>query len=151
MFPQEQASVGPTQPLVPESLQEGAGGARANGTVAAVRRYVRNSPLLPYASSILHYLRPIHISETPHMEPHELEVFKELLQGTRVYLEYGGGGSTILAADHVAEIVSVDSDRRYISAIKKKIETIKSSNASDSWRYWAHRNLGQTRQKKSHQ
>lgn len=59
------------------------------------------------------------IPRRPHMEPEGLERLTERLRCARSYLEYGAGGSTVLAVEMgVRRIVSVESDRGFLQAVK---------------------------------
>ena len=59
------------------------------------------------------------IPRRPHMEPEGLDRLTERLKATRSYLEYGAGGSTVLAVEMgVERIVSVESDRDFLQAVK---------------------------------
>jgi hypothetical protein len=54
----------------------------------------------------------------PSMEPAGLALFEQCLAGTSAYLEYGCGGSTLLAMHKgVAQIFSVDTDRTWIDKL----------------------------------
>lgn len=62
------------------------------------------------------------ISQIPHMDPEGLALFDARLQGARVYLEYGAGGSTVMAAQRgVEEIHSVESDLGFLSAVEQRL------------------------------
>ncbi|KEQ54369.1 hypothetical protein [Sphingobium chlorophenolicum] len=62
---------------------------------------------------------PQDIPRRPHMEPEGLDKFTERLRNARSYLEYGAGGSTVLAAEMgIERIMSVDSDRGFLKAVK---------------------------------
>lgn len=57
---------------------------------------------------------------TPHMEPVVLTAFAEYLSKARVYLEYGSGGSTVMAARNpgVAAVISVESDPGWVDKVR---------------------------------
>jgi len=59
------------------------------------------------------------IPRRPHLAAKALETFERLATGSKCYLEYGCGGSTIFAADEldVASVVSVESDPRWHHAV----------------------------------
>lgn len=66
------------------------------------------------------------ISDTPHMEPAGIELLKRKMTDCNVFLEYGAGGSTILAAKQgVHSIFSVESDLGFIDAVSKKLAETK--------------------------
>ncbi len=57
----------------------------------------------------------------PHMEREGIDLLKESLQKTKVYLEYGSGGSTLFAAEcGVSTIHSIDSDLHFLQAVQQK-------------------------------
>lgn len=60
------------------------------------------------------------ISRSPHMEAEGLAVLREQLSACRSYLEYGAGGSTVLAAAMgVGSILSVESDSGFLDAVRE--------------------------------
>ena len=64
------------------------------------------------------------ISDVPSMEPQGILLLKRHLKEARVFLEYGAGGSTILAAKiGVKNIYSVESDEIFLNAVKLKIKS----------------------------
>jgi hypothetical protein len=67
----------------------------------------------------------LEVSSIPFMEPDGILLLKSHLFSARVFLEFGSGGSTILAASTpVQRIYSVDSDRCFSQAVTEKIRTI---------------------------
>lgn len=62
------------------------------------------------------------IRSVPHMEEEGISLFKMHLEKTMAYLEYGSGGSTVLAAEMgVKQIHSIDSDAGFLAAVQEKI------------------------------
>lgn len=61
------------------------------------------------------------IDDEPHLDAPAIERLKDLLPSCKLYLEYGSGGSTVLAARHAKRIVSVESDAVFAKAVCKKI------------------------------
>jgi len=61
------------------------------------------------------------VNPEPTFEPEALEFFKSVIRETSIYLEYGSGGSTILAARFVKALVSVESDRIFKRAVEKAL------------------------------
>ncbi|MFJ5446641.1 hypothetical protein ACIKP9_10425 [Methylobacillus methanolivorans] len=62
------------------------------------------------------------ISDQPHMEQEGIDCLQAYLKSAQVYLEYGAGGSTLLAATQgVEHIYSVDSDVGFLNAVKAKL------------------------------
>ena len=59
--------------------------------------------------------------EAPHFDPASLPLFTSLLQGARRYLEFGAGGSTLAAADLGVSTLSVESDRFYARAVRRRL------------------------------
>lgn len=57
----------------------------------------------------------------PSMEPSGVEAFTQYLRGVSVYMEFGSGGSTLLAArSGVKEIISVDSHPKWAASIRRQ-------------------------------
>ena len=50
-----------------------------------------------------------------------MQLFNSVISNTRVYLEYGSGGSTFVAAKSVTFLVSVESDRVFKTAVEKAL------------------------------
>ena len=74
---------------------------------------------LPQATAPKLKWAPQDIPRRPHMEPEGLERLTDRLKTARSYLEYGAGGSTVLAVElGVKQIVSVESDRDFLRAVK---------------------------------
>lgn len=67
--------------------------------------------------------KPVEIGP-PHMWPEEAELFQQLLAGAPSgYLEFGLGGSTLLAIRHdIPAIVAVDSDKQWVAAVRNHAE-----------------------------
>lgn len=53
----------------------------------------------------------------PHMSASEIALFEAQLAGKASLLEFGAGGSTVTAAQHVSRIVSVDSDPAWLAKV----------------------------------
>lgn len=62
------------------------------------------------------------VSGQPEFEAQAVPFFLELLTSVGTYLEFGMGGSTVLAAMHGVRFVSVDSDPYFMRAVRKKIK-----------------------------
>jgi hypothetical protein len=59
----------------------------------------------------------------PHMKESESMLFLSFLRNSNKYLEFGCGGSTVLAASYVRHsVVSVDSSKEWIDKINKECE-----------------------------
>lgn len=64
------------------------------------------------------------VPDNPHFDD-DLDTtnfFLERLASSRMYLEYGCGGSTVTAARNKKNFITVDSDRFYLASVQKKIE-----------------------------
>lgn len=63
----------------------------------------------------------IEIQDLPHVDADTLGELRERMARSRSYLEYGSGGSTVLASTLVkGDIVSVESDRKFARAVRDK-------------------------------
>ncbi|WP_459618360.1 O-linked N-acetylglucosamine transferase family protein [Bordetella sp. 2513F-2] len=61
---------------------------------------------------------PLVIRDTPAMEPEGVELLRQRLAESRHYMEYGSGGSTIMAGTAgIRSIISVDSDQAFLQAV----------------------------------
>ncbi|MBI3300317.1 MAG: hypothetical protein HYZ75_19290 [Elusimicrobia bacterium] len=61
------------------------------------------------------------MADVPRMPAAAVEKLREVLRRSGDYLEYGSGGSTILALSGAAcRVVSVESDARYLAAVTRK-------------------------------
>lgn len=79
--------------------------------------WMKRENLQVVASAIV--WNPQDIPRRPHMDPEGLDRFTERLKTARSYLEYGAGGSTVLAVEMgIKRIVSVESDRGFLQAVK---------------------------------
>jgi hypothetical protein len=62
------------------------------------------------------------VPDSPTMPPEGSARLEQLLRGSRCYLEYGAGGSTMLASEvGVPVVLSVESDREWLSAVERKL------------------------------
>jgi hypothetical protein len=64
----------------------------------------------------------LEVGDTPWFDPDGGEFYARALRGARTYLEYGSGGSTVLAAGIVDRLVSVESDHIFARAVRAKVE-----------------------------
>lgn len=67
------------------------------------------------------YIAGFSVPEQPHFDALSTPAFEALLGRARYYLEFGCGGSTLLAARHSVETLSVDSDRHYAAAVRRRL------------------------------
>ena len=61
------------------------------------------------------------IAEAPAFEADSVPLFAERLAVAGSYLEFGSGGSTVLAAKVGVPFVSVESDRYFLRAVRRKL------------------------------
>lgn len=62
-----------------------------------------------------------HIGDEPMMDPKSLDFFRESVEGCSSYLEFGSGGSTVLAARSGKRMVTVESDPYFLKAVVDRI------------------------------
>jgi hypothetical protein len=67
-------------------------------------------------------VRHFDVPTEPHFDPESTAYFREQLAKVRNYLEYGSGGSTVLANKMVTNLVSVDSDANLLGDVQRKLE-----------------------------
>lgn len=109
---------------------------------------VRNTKLKSSLRGVYHASRHrwmqvtkgIEVSETPSFDDEGLAAFKKAIAGARTYLEYGAGGSTVLASRFVQRLFSVESDPRFLRAVEQKVQAI----GSKSENHFLHANIGLT-------
>jgi hypothetical protein len=70
---------------------------------------------------ISHRVRHFDVPSEPHFDEESTVYFRKQLESARNYLEYGSGGSTILANSLVNTLVSVDSDPSFIADVRRKL------------------------------
>lgn len=61
----------------------------------------------------------------PQLDPEALQEFKRLLGASRSYLEFGSGGSTILASKLGKPTLSVECDRFFAASVRKAVGDVK--------------------------
>jgi hypothetical protein len=61
------------------------------------------------------------VSSEPTFDAEGLKFFNATIAATSVYVEYGSGGSTLVASRSVRFLVSVDSDRAYSAAVAEAL------------------------------
>ena len=64
------------------------------------------------------------IPDEPHFDEGSQQIFDQLIRDCSSYLEYGSGGSTVVAARLGKPFISVDTDRFYMNAVKKKVSDL---------------------------
>jgi hypothetical protein len=70
---------------------------------------------------IANRVRHFDVPSEPHFDEQGTAYFCERLESARNYLEYGSGGSTILANRLVNTLVSVDSDAGFLADVRRKL------------------------------
>lgn len=61
------------------------------------------------------------VPDHPHFDAESIPYFLDRLAASTEYLEYGCGGSTVEAARFNKRFTSVESDRKFLDAVEKKI------------------------------
>lgn len=61
------------------------------------------------------------VGDQPWLDEDSSTTFIQMIENSRSYLEYGSGGSTVLAASLNKPFVSVDTDRYFLEAVRRKI------------------------------
>jgi hypothetical protein len=89
---------------------------------------------------VAHRVRHFDVPSVPHFDDASTEYFRRQLESTRNYLEYGSGGSTILAHKVVNNLVSVDSDGHFLADVRRKLADYESSATTKL----IHANIGLT-------
>jgi hypothetical protein len=69
-------------------------------------------------------IRGVAVPDEPHFDELAGPYFFSLIGSCRFYLEYGSGGSTVLAAALKKPFVSVDTDRLFLQSLRRKIGTL---------------------------
>ncbi len=87
-------------------------------------------------------LRGYQVPDVPHLEPEALDYFRSRVLGGTLYMEYGSGGSTLLAGRAGAHVISVESDRYYHRSVCKRVAAV----AADVDAHLIHADIGLTRE-----
>jgi len=66
-------------------------------------------------------MRRVEVPTAPQFDQEGMAYFREQLARARNYLEYGSGGSTVLASQLVTNLVSVDSDASLLADVRRKL------------------------------
>ena len=69
------------------------------------------------------------VGTSPHLDNLALAKWREAISKSRIYLEYGSGGSTIEAAKSVDQVVSVETDGRFLAAVERAIAETPAASA----------------------
>jgi len=98
-------------------MHEGSGLAGSGSAAPRGFTYAYHTAKFVIASRIRHFDVPA----TPYFDAASSEFFAEKLRTTRNYLEYGSGGSTLLAHKSVQNLVSVESDGHFLAAVQRRL------------------------------
>lgn len=71
------------------------------------------------------YITGLSVPSEPRLDEEGLAFLRKQLMNTKVFVEYGSGASTVLAAHLVPTIVSVESDLRFRDLLQKRISSLK--------------------------
>jgi hypothetical protein len=63
------------------------------------------------------------ISDRPFFDEGGYRQFAETIKRSRTYIEYGSGGSTVVASHVVDRLVSVENDSRFQQAVRRRLRT----------------------------
>ena len=69
-----------------------------------------------------HRFSRIEVPNSPHFDDESGAFFEARISEVSRYLEYGSGGSTVLAHKYVKCLVSVESDRRFLRAVQRMLD-----------------------------
>ena len=65
--------------------------------------------------------KAIHVDSVPYLDEEALQVLKDGLDACSAYLEYGAGGSTVLAAQTGKAVFSVETHVEYAAAVREAL------------------------------
>lgn len=82
------------------------------------------------------------IEETPSLEKDSNQYLIDSLKESKFYLEYGSGGSTVLASKLGINYITIDTDLLFLNAVKQKVNQIGYKKLSKQT--YLHRNIGPT-------
>ena len=82
------------------------------------------------------------IEETPSLEKSSNKFFTDSLSKSNLYLEYGSGGSTVLASKLGVDYITIETDLLFLNAVKNKIDQLGNNNLSNQ--KYIYRNIGLT-------
>ena len=83
------------------------------------------SPQIKKPVRLAHFLymqriKGFDVPDTPHFDAESTAPFKALLDKANLYLEFGAGGSTVVAAGQNKETITVENDRFFARSVEKK-------------------------------
>jgi hypothetical protein len=88
------------------------------------------------------YLLGYKVPTAPHLDELGGLLFRDVLSRTTRYLEYGTGGSTVLAWESAAVVVAVESDSRALTAVRRALSA---ANRRPALSKLIHADIGITR------
>jgi hypothetical protein len=88
------------------------------------------------------YLLGYKVPTAPHLDEQGAALFRDVLSRTTRYLEYGTGGSTVLAWEFADVVVAVESDARALTAVHRALST---ANRRPALSKLIHADIGFTR------
>lgn len=68
--------------------------------------------------------RGFEVGDSPHLDPEAVVLFRDLLASSRKYLEFGAGGSTVLAANTSKRGMCIEGDRYFLRDVRRKISGV---------------------------
>jgi len=85
--------------------------------------------------------KPVTVGDVPHFShPFCVDWFERLLKGHDRYVEYGTGGSTVLASKIGIPTVSMESDAKFLELVKAKLTDL--SLLDETVNQYLHRDIG---------
>jgi hypothetical protein len=88
---------------------------------------VRAEHVLYISFLVRRAMQGVAVPDEPHFDEIATPYFRSLIGDCRFYLEYGSGGSTVLAAALNKPFVSVDTDRLFLESVRGKIGALTSA------------------------
>ena len=80
------------------------------------------------------------VNDSPHFCDEGRAAFADAIENAGTYLEYGSGASTVFAHEYVTNLISVDSDRDVLKAVRRRISHQVSRSVGE--RALIHANIG---------
>jgi hypothetical protein len=85
-------------------------------------------------------VRGFAVPDEPRFNPDSTPLFRDLLRGCGAYLEYGSGGSTVLAARLGKPFVTVETDPHFLRRVREKVGALRPDQ------HLLHADIGLTRE-----
>ena len=82
------------------------------------------------------------IEESPSLEDESNKYLTDALKEAKFYLEYGSGGSTVLASKLGVDYITIETDLLFLNAVKNKVNQLGNKNLSKQ--KYLFRNIGLT-------